>query len=109
MGLANFQNPPIKNENFKYYSVEVSLLTHRIWIMNGYSDLMPNYSRCINLKSDLLTIIKKKYKFTHIDKDWHIIKNKLEIRIDCDYLLDIRPAKYGDPPNKIYFLMINYH
>ena len=54
MGLANFQNPPIKNENFKYYSVEVSLLTHRIWIMNGYSDLMPNYSRCINLKSDLL-------------------------------------------------------
>ena len=119
-GIARFQNPPIKNENFKYYSVEVSLLTHKIFIINGATDIMEKF-RCYDLRRDLIKIIKRKYDFETQEietdfeleflndhfKDWYKIKNKLWLNIDCDYGITLDSSTRS--VIKEYFLVINYH
>ncbi len=109
-GIANFQNPPIKNENFKYYSVEVSLLTHKIFIINGATDIMEKL-RCYDLRRDLIKIIKRKYDFEtqerKYDQDWYKIKNKLWLNIDCNYGITLDSSTRS--VIKEYFLAIKYH
>jgi len=105
-GIAHFQNPPIKNENFKYYSVEVSLLTHKIFIINGATDIMEKF-RCYDLRRDLIKIIKRKYDFETQEKDWYKIKNKLWLNIDCEYGIKLDSSTRS--VIKKYFLAIKYH